>query len=134
MANFTITISNSMRTFGPAPSDKWGVGAIYTFTWGVSKWGEGTEGLTKDYEKPHAETLTLAGATLTFDTAKRLSAQTLSLLSETYSETLQTANGYYYTFIKPTSEAEQRNISTYTKITPVTPTYSSGSTAGTVWQ
>jgi hypothetical protein len=37
MADYTVTINNSLRTFGIGPTSQWGA-----MTWGSSKWGEGS--------------------------------------------------------------------------------------------
>jgi hypothetical protein len=37
MTTYTVTINNSLRTFGIGPTSQWGA-----MTWGSSKWGEGS--------------------------------------------------------------------------------------------
>ena len=44
MANFTKTITNSIRAFGLEKATTWGQasGTPYTMVWGTTKWGEGS--------------------------------------------------------------------------------------------
>lgn len=132
MANFTITVTNSVSTFGPAPSTKWGAGSPYTMTWGVSQWGEGTEDL------PTEMTHSIDAQSLSFDSALFLDAEkfldnTLGFSSETTSEGLKSGNGYSYVFTGPTTEGENRNLSTYSSPAAGSITYTSASVAQTSW-
>jgi hypothetical protein len=105
MADYTITISNTVRTFGPKP-DVWGV-----MLWG-DKWGEGTADLPVDVIKVISNDIT-PDLSL-FKSITKFYQNTMTVDSETTSETLTDGNGYYYVFSKPTTEAESRDAVSYT--------------------
>jgi hypothetical protein len=133
LADYSVSISNSINCFGPAPSTKWGVGSVYTMTWGVSKWGEGTIDLETHTERTITmQSLTFGGGLMSLEPIKVLS-NTFDFTSETTSEDLRTANGYYYQFTRPTTDAESRNQSTYTTGSAGSTLYTSGSAASTPW-
>ena len=131
MADHTISVTNSVNIFGPAPSTKWGANSPYTMTWGTSKWGEGTEDLITRVEKNlTSETLTLANA-LYFH-ANKVLENSITPTSETTSEGLQSGI-YSYVFVGPTTEAESRSESTYTSQSAGTTTYTSAAATSTTW-
>lgn len=132
MANHTISIANSINSFGPAPSTKWGTGSLYNMTWGSSKWGEGTIDLAVDIEKVLDNSIAMSGAVLSFNAIK-IFDNSIAMISESTSEGLQTANGYYYLFVKPTTDAENRNESTYASGSVPSTTWSAASAAGGTW-
>lgn len=132
MANHTISISNSINSFGPAPSTKWGTGSVYNMTWGSSKWGEGTIDLQVDVVKILTNSVILSGAVNIFDIVPVIS-NSLVFTSETTNEGLRTANGYYYLFTGPTTEAENRNQSTYISGTGASTSWTQASAAGGTW-
>lgn len=117
MADASITISNSMRCFGAGPSTKWGAswgaGSQYTMTWGSAKWGEGSEDIHHEMTKliSNSEALTSAE---TFNVEKAL-AVTLSVTEDMAEETLQDSAGYYYNFPKPSRDAEDRSLTSWTE-------------------
>lgn len=131
MADLTKTITNQINFFGPAPSTKWGVGFNYTMTWGTSKWGEGTEDLITSVEKMISNSITPSDA-FGKDVIKMIS-NSLSPTSETTYEDLQTSNGYFYVFVKPTTDAESRNLAAYTESTRPSASYTSAAVASTNW-
>lgn len=132
MADYTVSITNAVNCFGPAPSTKWGTHDPYTMVWGSFKWGEGTEDLVTHYEKRlTSETLTLSDAI--YKNANKLLDNSIAATSETTMESLQTGNGYYYVFTGPVTDAENRNLSTYTSQTAQSTTYTSASVASTTW-
>jgi hypothetical protein len=132
VADFVISVSNSVNTFGPAPSTKWGTNTPYTMTWGTSKWGEGTEDLIVQIVKNlTAETLTLTDAL--YKNPNKLLENSADFTSETTAEALLSGNGYYYVFVAPTTDGEDRNLSTYTSGSAGSVTYTSVSVASTTW-
>lgn len=134
MADYSQTVSNRINCFGQSPTTKWGVGAAYTMTWGVSLWGEGTESLVREYERQLSETVTIDSALeLSVAWYREPNMGSLSFDFETSNESLQTANGYYYVFIQPSSNAEDRNLSSYTEVTSSAAVYTSGSAASIIW-
>lgn len=66
MADFTKTVTNSINVFGSGPSTKWDL-----FSWGVGKWGEGSEDLIQSIGKNiSVGSVTLSGAAITFSVGK----------------------------------------------------------------
>jgi hypothetical protein len=131
MADHIITISNSINSLGPAPSTKWGSGSPYTMTWGTSKWGEGTQDLIVEMIKLITNTVTPSDAL--FNSIDKVVGNDLTVTSETTSEELLSGNGYFYLFPLPTTDAEDRNLSTYTSGTAAATTYIPASQPSTSW-
>lgn len=122
MANLSKTITNSIQSFGPAPSTKWGSGSPYTMTWGASLWGEGTQDLPVYMTKGISNGVSVADAVALSILYTMVISESFSLTSETVSETLQ-SGGYYYVFAGPVTDAENRSR----------PTYASGSVTAPSW-
>lgn len=62
MANYTKTITNSIRVSGPEPTEKWSSGACAAaMVWGSNNWLYGTVGLETVYTKGLANSVTLGG-------------------------------------------------------------------------
>lgn len=133
MADLAITISNSIDTFGPAPSTLWGTNAPTTMTWGASKWGEGTADLVSRFEKVFGQTVLLDSAVAISATFYMTLANSVACDSETTGEGLSTGNGWDYVFVKPTTEAELRSITTYSSAAAAITTFTSGTIPVTVW-
>ncbi len=126
MADFTITISNQLYAFGP---DR-----VTPSLWGVFQWGENWAytafDLICDVEKSITNAITPSEAVLTFDVDKSISEtltpsdafskdtertieNTLSPTGDLSSETLK-IGGWNYIFVKPSTNAEDRNLATFT--------------------
>lgn len=125
MANFTITISNTLDIFGESPSSMWGA-----MTWGVDKWGDSSKNLVRSIEKLVTNSFSTDSA-LTEKNPVKLISNSLSPTSETTSEGLTIGN-YSYVFIKPTTQAEDRQSTTWTG-TSTTTSWTSGTNASTTW-
>lgn len=133
MADHSITITNAIVTFGPAPSTKWGVGTPYTMTWGTSKWGEGTEDLMCAFEKVLSNSITPSDDNYYFNIEHLISLGSISPTFEMSSETLTDGSGYYYNFISNTSEAEDRDATTYTQVSNSSSSWTEDSDENTSW-
>lgn len=131
MADFSITISNSLNTFGPAPSTQWGTGTPYTMTWGVSKWGEGTQDLMADVGKFLAETLSLADSF--YKSFEKVWSDSIASAMETSSEGLSDGSGWNYVFVSNTTEGESRASGSYSASSAVGTSYSSQAAGSTTW-
>lgn len=128
MADFNITVSNQLNVFSESPSSKWG-----DMTWGVDFWGDSSKDLNTIIEKYLTNSVSLDN-TLTPTAQFNLTvSDSLTVTSETTYESLQDADGYYYQFIKPTSDADQRQLTTWTEATPDTETWTSASVATDNW-
>lgn len=117
MADFTITIANSLRFFGGSPSSKWA-----EYDWNAFKWGEGTNTTILAVNKAIDNTLGLDSAISEFSNDKMI-LESLSFDSDMTDEELTDGSGYSYVFPSDVTNAEDRATASYT----------SGSVAGTSW-
>ncbi len=133
MADLSITVSNSIRTFGPAPSTKWGSGSPYTMTWGASKWGEGTQDIPVDInvklvENSLAPTWDMAGADAT-----RKTENTVSPTFDATQEDLTDGSGYHYNFPNDTSNPTSMAVNTWTAQSDGATVWTKQSDGSTSW-
>lgn len=126
MADFTKTVSNTLDLFGESPSSLWGF-----FTWGVDKWGDGSKDLAVDIVKLIDNSQVISDA-ISLSSIKVV-ANNLTTESETTSETLSDGSGWNYIFTKPTTDAENRNITSFTSVAPASNAWASASVTTTVW-
>ena len=136
MANFTITISNSLNVFGGGVPTLWGNTGITTMTWGTDKWGEGSEDYIQDVGKTLENTLTFA-STISTQLEIRVSiSNTLAVLSEGTAEYLtdrDSASSWFYLFPGGVANAEIRVSSTYANGSAATTSFTVSSAVSTVW-
>lgn len=133
MADHTKTLTNSINCFGGSPSTVWGGATVRVMTWGVAKWGEGTHAMIRDFVRGTYEQPITVTDSLTEKEFIKAWADSLTFLSETTNEGLQTQNGYSYVFVKPSTNAEDRNLSSYTSQTPGSVSYTSLTVSVTTW-
>jgi hypothetical protein len=135
MADATMVISNGIGFFGLAPSDLWNA-----HNWNAFLWGEGTLPMTHNVDKVIANISTFDSAPIkqtdkliegSFSVDSNVGKQPSKLISETIaptadmnSEGLQDGTLVWnYVFQKPSTEAENRSL----------PTFTTGSNGTTVW-
>jgi hypothetical protein len=126
MANFAITISNYVNTFGGI-TNKWNA-----FNWGAFLWGQGTADLPVDVMHVISEAIAPDSAINQKDLEFFLQ-ETLSTTSDMSSEGLTDGSGYNYVFTSNTTEGEDRDFVSYTSGTAQGTAYSSLTTGSTVW-
>lgn len=80
MANLSITITNSVRTFGPAPADYWNA-----YNWNAFLWGEGTAAMVGNALKVVTNSQTLTELTTPQGTFNLSISNSLSF-SEAYAQ------------------------------------------------
>lgn len=131
MADLAKTISNSIVCLGPYQTQKWGGAVTFPMVWGTSKWGERAMYTMLEMNVSVANTVT-GGFSLSKHVNKLVS-ETVASAMETGSETLQTTNGYYYVFIRPSTDAENRSAVTYVASTGYSPTWTSLTVTTTTW-
>lgn len=146
MADFTITVSNSLYPLGPdvcTPS-LWG-----TFQWG-GKWLFSATDLITDIEKLVTNSLAPSSAEL-FDVQKAWAesilpdglvnaeisldknvSNDLSMTFETSDETLSSGD-WNYVFRKPSTNAENRSTAVFTQNSRPSTTWTSGVVTSTSW-
>lgn len=128
MADFSITIANSVNTFGPAPSDKWAA-----YEWNAFTWGEGTADLATDTHKVLGESVALSD-TITAEAAFVISiSNALAPTGDMGAEYLTDAAGYAYVFPDRVTDAEDRAIPTWTASSGPASGWSSATAGSTNW-
>lgn len=134
MADYTQTVNESIRTFGPGPSTKWGTAPndVYVMTWGVDKWGEGSEDLNQVVTKLIEESQSSSDTNTTLVMTKLLS-ETLPSLSEEIVHAYLTLGGYSHVFIPGVTDAEDQTTTTYAKATNPSTSFTISSNPSTTW-
>lgn len=100
--------------------------------WGTSLWGlshmftQFVFGISIDNTMAFTSDVDSKSIFHTYDT-------TLDFTIEAAHEYLQDQAGYYYEFTKPSTDAEDRNLATYTEQNATDPTYTSMSVSVTTW-
>lgn len=128
MANLTITITNSIRCFGPAPSDKWNA-----YNWNAFKYGEGTVDLAVNVGKFLSNSITTDNALTIVTNINKVITNTIAMTSENASEGLKDSDGFSYVFVSNTTNGESRSFSTWASGTANAPTWASGTAGSTTW-
>lgn len=129
MADFTITVSNSIRTFGIAPTSKWNA-----WNWNAFVWGEGgTVDLRTDVVKLISNAVTPTSSDVTQFSIFMTIINSLSALSGPSLERLMDSAGFSYLFVSDTTNAENRSEATWTEDTQSTSTWTSGTAGSDNW-
>lgn len=130
MADFSITITNSVRVFGIEESTKWGQTAG-TMTWGTSLWGQGFTVICQPV------ILITNSITPTWEYAgnyfsKLFNAGSVSPTFEMSSEVLK--NGVWsYVFASDTTEAEGRDFPTWSSGSASSVSFTCAAGGSTTW-
>jgi len=133
MADHTQSINESINCFGPGPSTKWGTAAndVYVMTWGTDKWGEGSEDLHQNVEKVLSESESTTDAFLELQTTKLLSESQAS--SDNNTEITNQLGSYYWEFISQVTDADDRQVTSWTAGVDPTAGFSTVSDPSTTW-
>lgn len=146
MADYTITVTGTVRCFGQGPSSLWNA-----YSWNAFKWGEGTVDIKTDVRhlisestSPDtgfaqkkvrhliSETATFADGTIYRSYPKSIS-ESLSLAGEMSSEQVLDGSGYNRVFQGGVTDAESRTTTTWTSGTFDTETWATATAATTTW-
>lgn len=127
-SNFTQTVSNSINTFGGGPSTKWN-----SFSWGAANWGDGTNDLQTDVEKPLSESMSMSDAIGLSVAFSRSFSHSLDSTFEATNGTVTDASGYYRLFSGGVTNADDRSEVTYSQGTEAGTSWSSGTAQSTSW-
>ena len=127
MADHTIAIANTMGIVGPGPTSKWG-----EMVWGTDNWGSGSRDLSVAVEKLLTNAITPSDAIVAKE-IMHVITNTLSPTGDLSSQTLQDRNGYYYVFVRPSTNAEDRDASTFTAAAAASTTWTSAAVSAAVW-
>lgn len=129
MADFTITVTNSLRVFGLEQATQWG-----TARWGTSYWGYGSETTAVDVVKNWAESVTIDGATLDIGkTLELLISNTLTMSWDAVDERVTDPAGYERVYPGPTTDADERNTASFTAVTPASTSWAAATRPTTTW-
>ena len=127
MADYSISISNSIDVFGAGPASLWG-----TVVGGTDNWGEGSTPMTQYIGKFLSNDITPSDD-FTFGVMKNVSDD-ISLTDALIEETLKDGKGYNYIFTSNKTDAEDRWLGTWSDNDPGDKaTYTSNSGASTNW-
>jgi hypothetical protein len=126
MADYTITINNTVRAYGEADASVYGT-AIY----GTDKYGTDSD-MELVVEKVLDSTATIA-STLIMENAKVLDLSTATISSQLYSLYLIDRAGYYHVFKSDTTNAASQTAQTFGKITTGTSGFSRIAQPTTTW-
>ncbi len=131
MADFIKTISNSMRLLGGGPSSKWGQANYpYTFTWGVTKWGEGSFRVVFSADKLISNSI--LPSTIVVKEVEKLVSEVLSLDSEMASEIA--SNGIWrIVFVSDTINVVDRDTASWTSGTNTSTSFTCLVAGSTNW-
>lgn len=134
MADFTKTITNALYLLGESPTSKYGQnnGFGYTAVFGTTKWSEGSFSLVFQVQKGLDNTLVVSGGEqgILF---QKVITNTVSLVTfEAEMETLK--NGTWdYIFVNNTTDAEQRDFTTFTSRSVSTTSFTCLAAGSTSW-
>jgi hypothetical protein len=127
MADFTITVSNSINVFSLAPATEWN-----EFNWGTGFWGYGSNSIPFEVEKIlTTEALTLLDAFS--KEPEKVLENSISASFEMVSETLQDSQTFYEVFTRPTTEAENRSLTTFTEDSDTTTSWTEDDPPASSW-
>jgi hypothetical protein len=127
VANYSITITNSITPVGPAAPSQWGV-----MVWGVDRWLEGSDTLTK-VQKPLTNSVSPTSDLSLSATWSRTIDNSLAIIVDPSSEELSDSAGYRYVFSRPTSNADSQVVSTYDQESTGAQSYATVSRPSTTW-
>ena len=129
MADFSISIANSLNTFGPAPADTWG-----SKLWNAFLWGEGSEDLQVFIN------LIVATSALSLDTSISTLfevyvtiSNSLAPTADMFLEGLSDGSGYNYVFASNTTDGEGRTFPVYAPVSDGTGSWTEATAAVTTW-
>lgn len=128
MADYNVTISETLRLFGVQPSDKWA-----EYNWSAFLWGEGTNKVLASALSVVSESQTFTDDLTTAAEFNRQVDEALTLSGAPSSEVLRDGNGYVYVFPSAASDGEDRDPVDWASGTTAPGTWSSQAAASTTW-
>ena len=127
MADFTITISNSVNLFGPADASLWG-----TMVWGTNFWGTDSD---QEFEVIKALSNGFsATVAFSFGFDKTVSTNTVSAAVDLATLTLQDSNGFCYVFPSDSKNAANNPDTSYSQVAGSDSTWTTFPISGTTWE
>jgi len=126
LADFSKSISERVNVFGLGPSTKWN-----EFSWGVGKWGEGTNGITEEIGKYIGEPLSQSDSSARQST-KYIADTEIVTMVETDTK-LTDGSGYSYVFPGGATDAEEQVVTDFTRQSDGSTTWIRQSDGSTSW-
>ncbi len=132
MADFTKNITNSVNVFGEGPSTKWGQASFpATMIWGTSKWGEG-RAMQFQVVKYATSSLSPTWDRSAAQVGKNFEIGSSVVTMDMGSETMKQGD-WKYIFTSNQTEAENRNLSTWTEVANNDVTFTCQAAGATSW-
>lgn len=126
MADYTQSITDSIRVFGPDFADNWG-----TMLWG-DKWGYGSQSIALGVETIKSESFSESDLVITDIETTSVGAELVVLGAVGSNESLYNGS-YLYVFPGPTTNNEDELIPTYVQGTITAGSWTSLAVAGGTW-
>jgi hypothetical protein len=127
VANHTQTVSESLRFFGVAPSNKWN-----EYNWNAFLWGEGTNKVPVDVQALlNSDTITFTD--FEFLVQAKVIGESLSLAADPSSEFLTDGSGYTYVFPSDATDGEARDPVSWASAATGSGSWTSQAAATTSW-
>ncbi len=126
MANFTQSISESLRVFG-CKTDYWG-----SFNWGAYKWGEGTADFPVSVANVVSESFAPTDTISKLDPISVI-GDSISPTNNNTSETLTDGSGWYYVYPSDVTNHENQSLVSYTSGSNIGSNWSLASASATTW-
>ncbi len=146
MANFSKTITNSVRLFGQGPSSKWSA-----HNWNAFRWGEGTVDIRTDVVHYTGTALNAASSvqksvfhyldtqlqvldsSVLKSASRTINMGAITVGGDLFSETLRDGSGYQYNFPDRTAEGESRTFVTWTQAVDGSAAWTMTTAPSTTW-
>jgi hypothetical protein len=128
MANYNVTVVESLRLFGVQPSDKW-----QEYNWNAFLWGEGTNAVLASASPVIAESQAFSDDLTTAAQFNRTVDESLALSGAPSSEVLRDGNGYIYVFPSDATDGEDRDPVDWSSNATGSGAWSSQAAASTTW-
>ncbi len=125
MAQITATAAESLRSWGGAPSDTWGM------TWGAFLWGYGTNKLPIGLNVGIA--VTQASVEAIQDTLVISIGDSLTISGALLHVYKRERNGYYYVIPNNTTDGEAGEVITWAVGSNTAPTWASAAVTAITW-
>lgn len=135
MADYSKTINETIRVFGPDPTTKWGTyqAPEYVMTWGSDNWGYGSEDLYQKVVKVIDDSQASSDSINSKSIRKSIS-EANQFLSDDVDHLFLRLGSWYKEFVSQTNDGDDQSVTsytagsngngTYTKITDPTTTWS----------
>lgn len=128
MADYNVTVSETLALFGVQPTNKWS-----EYNWNAFLWGEGNNAVLASAELLISETQAIADSETTATDFNRTVEETVSVSGSPSSEVLRDGNGYLYVFPNDATNGEDRDPVTWASSATAPGTWSSQAAASTTW-